>query len=370
MLVYWLYLFIIILQSVIINKYFKCEKISLNIANITISKNQLILALACFELIILTGLRSYNIGADTLVYLDALDYYKSLDHNNILFAELVEPFDFEIGYFFLTKICAWLGCNKTVFLFIIATLIYLPLFKTIETRSTKPILSILIYFGLGIFSYSLGIFRQMIACSILLIGIKYIEKREIFKYIFIVLLASSFHLTALIALPIYWLYTIKISKTVINIFLFIEIIFLFFGRYILLFIFNLLPSYSGYINSQYDLIGGSYLMLVFFAIIAILSLRALDDKNKVSFISLYITIMIQTLAYSMNLFGRLVPYFSIHLIILIPQLIDFYFTKKETKKMAIIFVSIIFMLLTFKDLYGNKYVCPYNFVWNQQIEEK
>ena len=161
------------------------------------------LILCCIELIVLAGIRGYTVGADTVVYLDAIDYYGKLPTSKLFSAELVYPFDFEAGYFLLTKICVFLNMGKTAFLFVIAILIYVPVFVAINRYSKMPYISILCYFAFSMFSYSLGIFRQMIAISILLCGLKYILERKFFKYLLIVILAMLFHTTAILGLALY-----------------------------------------------------------------------------------------------------------------------------------------------------------------------
>lgn len=362
MTIYLGYLFLIGLQSILIS----CNKNeAIRLFSLSISKKKLIILLSCLELIVLAGLRSVKIGADTQVYINALDYYRDLDLKSILFAELVWPFDFEIGYFLFTKICAFLQMNNTIFLFVIAFFIYIPLFKFIYERSKMPILSIYIYFGLGIFSYSLGIFRQMIACSILLLSIQYIESRKLFKFLIIVFSASLFHMTAIIMLPMYWLVNFNLKHYIKWMFA-LEFILLVFSRPILEFVFSIIPAYSNYIGSFYDVSGGTYIMLLFFTVLAILTVKMDLKQNQVSIYCLYIALMLQALAYSMNLFGRIIPYFSIHLIILIPEIINFY--VKQKRKIVILFVCAFFLLMTFKDLYNNQYVCPYHFFWDS-IEE-
>lgn len=63
--------------------------------------------------------------------------------------------------------------------------------------------------------------RQTIAIALAMIAFKYIKEKKIFRFLFWVLLASSFHITALIFLPCYWLNKFKFNRK--TIFLFIVI---------------------------------------------------------------------------------------------------------------------------------------------------
>ena len=93
------------------------------------------LILCCAELIVLTGIRGYTIGADTKTYLQAIDYYGQMPALQLIRAKLVYPFDFEIGYFLLTKLVCLLGIGKTGFLFIVSLMIYIPVFILIKKYS-------------------------------------------------------------------------------------------------------------------------------------------------------------------------------------------------------------------------------------------
>ena len=50
-------------------------------------------------------------------------------------------------------------------------------------------MSTMTYLAFGFFGYSLGIFRQMIAISICLMGFKYVLERKLYYYIIFILLA-------------------------------------------------------------------------------------------------------------------------------------------------------------------------------------
>lgn len=60
--------------------------------------------LVCIEMICFAGIRSFDLGADMGNYWGSLRYYSALPHDQILKAKLVYPFDYEVGYFYLTKL--------------------------------------------------------------------------------------------------------------------------------------------------------------------------------------------------------------------------------------------------------------------------
>lgn len=328
-------------------------------------RNKWFLIIACAELIILAGIRGYSVGADTSVYLSAFEYYKALPKTEILTAKLVYPYDFESGYFFLTKLCALLGGSKTAFLFLIAVLIYIPIFIAIYKRSTDPYISVLTYFAFGYFSYSLGIFRQMIALSIVICGIQYIKDRKFFKYLLLIIIAMMFHSTAVLALVIYFLYPLSWKINTI-IFISTSAISLVLGNYIVKIMIIIMPKYSGYTSGSLKQ-GGSYLMLILFLMIFIVQyllsrLKSPTEYDKIMFDAMGMTLLIQSLGYSLNIFGRSISYFSVYLIFLVPNLMERFMGKCRS---VIRFGTIVFLLaLIVYNLSASLYYIEYVTFWS------
>ncbi len=329
------------------------------------------LLLVCIELVIFTGLRGHTVGADTLTYLNALKHYTGISLSEVFTAKLVWPFDFEVGYFLLTKLCGYLYLPPTVFLFIIAVAIYIPTFIYIYKNSSHPYISVLIYFAFGFFSYSLGIFRQFIAIGIVLCALRHIEKKEFIKYLIAVLIAMLFHLTAVIALPLYFLARINWRRNwLIAALIAAQTILILIGRYVIKLAVTLFPSYSGYFDRPENAQGGSYLNLIFLNIVLFSFLFAnrkkpqRDLKTNLVSAQLILAVLLQCCAYHMNIFGRVIPYFSMSLMVAIPSIIDEISFKGKMRNLMLKALVILFLcLLIFRELYGNSYVCPFYFFW-------
>lgn len=322
------------------------------------------LTICCIELVLLAGFRGYTVGSDTSTYLMAIDYYDKLSVSELIFAKLVYPFDFEIGYFLLTKLSVLLGLGKTGFLFIIALIVYIPIFNFVKKHSPMPYVSILCYFAFGFFSNSLGLFRQMIAISILLLGWKYIEGRNFVKYLLIVVLAMTFHTTAFVAIFLYFIYDIKWERVLVWL-IPIEAILLLFGNRIIALVLRVFSQYAGYVGGKYDLQGGSYLMLILLNAVLIASIVFRDKNNdnceNMTICALFLAIFLQCLGYSMEIFGRTVSYFSIYIIIAIPNLI--YNIGNQFGDRLRVILSTITIICLFALIYisfnGNHHVVPY-----------
>lgn len=270
------------------------------------------LILCCAELILMTAVRGRSVGSDTGVYLDALEYYSSLPTGEMLFSDLVKPFNFEFAYFGLVKLCALIDLPAPLFLALIASIIYIPIFTCIYRYSKLPYISILAYFAIGLFAYSLGWFRQMMALSIVLCGVEYIEKKQWIKYILTLLVAATFHTSALFAIVLYIAYYFPIKKFIKWI-LPAELLLLVLGRPISLLMVVVFPKYAGYIGGQYDQQGGTYLMLILLNVLLFV-LMYLNYKgfmeSRLIIAALTVAVFVQAVGYSMAVLGRGVTYFS------------------------------------------------------------
>ena len=323
------------------------------------------LTLCCIELILLTGFRGYTIGADTPMYLKAVDYYSRYSGIQLLTAKLVWPFDFEAGYFALTKLSIFLGIGKTGHLFVVALLTYIPVFFAIRKHSSNPYISILCYFAFGMFTYSLGIFRQMIAMSILFYGWKFVAERKLIKYMLTVGVAMLFHTTAIVAILLYFLYGVKWERVIWAV-IGIELALLVLGRPVVMLAMKLLPKYAGYIDGKYDLQGGSYAMLLLLNVVLFASVFFREkgrEQDNMTISALILAVCLQAVGYSMAIFGRVVPYFSIYLIFAIPNIINGLGKKWSTVVTPCVVACLI--VLIFLEFNGNQYVTPYYTIFNE-----
>ena len=107
--------------------------------------------------------------------------------------------------------------------------------KAIYDRKEGIFWSTYIYISMGLFYISMNQMRQMIAASIILYSVKYIENKNWKKYLFWILVAAGIHNTSLIMLPCYFLRDLKLRsrKKAISILIFICISIYFFSPLII-----------------------------------------------------------------------------------------------------------------------------------------
>lgn len=110
----------------------------------------------------------------------------------------------EPGYTWLCYINYQLTGSYIFHLGVMALLCILPAAKRNRQYSPFPFFSLFIWFCVS-FAHMFPV-RQTIAISLFVFSWKYIQEKKIIPYICIIVLAATFHLTVLIALPIYFLW--------------------------------------------------------------------------------------------------------------------------------------------------------------------
>lgn len=95
--------------------------------------------------------------------------------------------------------------------------IYAGIFFLIYKYSEKPWISVSAFLCFGIFFNSLCFLRQMIAAVIIAFAIRYIGEHSFFRFAVLVLCAATFHWSALLLLPFYFLLQIKQNWTCLGV---------------------------------------------------------------------------------------------------------------------------------------------------------
>lgn len=286
-------------------------------------------------LIFLFAMQDISVGADTTAYYNAFYYISSLSFKDIFWT------GWEPGYLILNWFLGYFFDDGRILIVVLAFFILLPIFTHIYKESLWPELSLVIFVGTGMWMASMGIFRQWCAMAVLVFSYKYIKEKSFWKFILVILIAMSFHRTAIIFLLAYF-----ISKVTLNyknmIFSFaISIVLGFSGRYIL----QVLNQFARITESE-NFNGGLTMLIVLWASVFsvwILYKNKIPKDLELYYRLLYLAAVLQPIAFTFSNWSRVVIYFSISLIILFP---NFIVTLCKTKKMYIYRIPLGFILCT------------------------
>lgn len=320
--------------------------------------------LSALPLILIAGLR-YNVGQD-------YDYTYKPYFNGMLYNVVNK--NIEVGFYALTKFIQ-MFTNDYVWLFIVCAVIYgYFIFASIYEQSPNPALSIFLLVSTQYYFGFLNTMRQYMAIAIFLYAIKYIKKRKIWKYLFLIIIASTLHTSAIVFIPVYFLYNIKITpKNGIVIFT-IAIALSTVIKNILMTIL-LKTKYFGYLGSEFDTGEKGIISMLIEIIILIFawmfySTKGTSEEKQKNY-NFYcnlklISVILACLDGILPLVYRIKWCFGLSTIILIPLILERVKNKKYKffYQLAIVSCFLIYIFYTV-GIQNSNNVLPYNTIFSR-----
>lgn len=301
------------------------------------------------------SLRKNTIGTDLLAYIDVFQFVSKINIFN---------YNMEKGYLILNRGIRFFSTDERVFIIVISFITTFFITMYIKKRSKIIWLSFFLFVTLGYYFMSFHIFRQFLAMGIMLSSINYIEERNLKKFLLLYFLAISFHYTAAVFILLYIVYPIKINKKLILSYSVMIIFSLIFSKKILRILFYFIPKYDNrYADNMKS--GEGIFLFVLFILIVILGLIFGKNRNqkRIEYHMMFLSIFLQAISITFSLFVRVVYFFSISMIIFIPNIL-YEQRDKKIKYLGIILVIIGNFFFVYNTLKGSDDIVPYLFYWN------
>jgi hypothetical protein len=183
-----------------------------------ISKNQIAGIFAFLALFV--GCSDMLGGYDRYIYGNLFDSLADtlLAGNDIEKTSIYHLYGSELGYVFSNVLISFLTSNRYIFILIYTIAIYFFVYKAIVSQTNNYLFATLIFLSLYFF-FTFTYLRQALAIAILWNSTKYIVDRKLIKFLICVAIATSFHNSALIFLPVYWICCKRFSQKQILCFL-------------------------------------------------------------------------------------------------------------------------------------------------------
>lgn len=164
--------------------------------------------LACWmiALALFVGCSDMLGGYDRYIYGELFDEVADLrrEGRSVLTAYIFQQYPTELGYVYFNVLLSYFTANRYIFIFIITLIIYVLYYVNIRRYSADYRVALLLFFGL-LFFFTFTYLRQMIGVGIAGLSLKFIYERKLWKFVIVVLIAASFHNSALILLPVYFI---------------------------------------------------------------------------------------------------------------------------------------------------------------------
>lgn len=140
------------------------------------------------------------------------DYINYLDIYNQSSKSKYTDFEIEPLYLFLNKLVIFFGGSFPYIVFIMSLLSLMPKLLFFKKYSPNFALSITVFFCSSLFFFDFIAIRQAVAIGIFMYSLKYIQQRKLMLYFLLILIASLFHISALILLPCYFVLNRDFSR--------------------------------------------------------------------------------------------------------------------------------------------------------------
>lgn len=169
------------------------------------------LVVSCGILWFFMAMRHEAVGVDTQYYCYVFTQFKDIPLSKVFTAVTYATeseswaFDFEPGYRLMNKLLSVFSNAPQAITILNSTLIMVLLYQLIRRESPDYLLSIWLYITLGIYQTQMNVTRNAIAILIVYNGFCYLRQREFGKYLLVCVIASLFHVAALLLIPVYWL---------------------------------------------------------------------------------------------------------------------------------------------------------------------
>ncbi|MBR3002610.1 MAG: EpsG family protein [Clostridia bacterium] len=231
--------------------------------------------------------RQHYIGIDTRGYYES---YIQKTNYSLQANQLIENISGDPGYYLLECFLGYMSLPFN-FLLIIEAFVYIgAIYLFIKHYSKDPIFSTLFFICL-LFSFSMSTIRQSLAMGICLLAYmlyyKYKERKmkAIITYGLLVMLAISFHKSAIVFVPAILISKIKYNKKLIFVFLSIAALTMIFKNQFANFVISWAGGYSDKYAASYSVTGDNvgtkfYIFILFFILLNIIFSKKLNKNSE------------------------------------------------------------------------------------------
>lgn len=308
---------------------------------------------------LIAAIRSRIVGGDTWFYVRMFDACVDVPLAQALRIEEKDPF-FSAFLWLVGKITN----NYTVLFAFVAIIFCFSVWRFIYKNSKDPMLSIIILFALNFYQFSLTGMRQTLAMAFILIAFSYFQKEKPWKAVAFIVIASLFHLSALICLLLVLLRKIPLNR--VGLWLSVValgLVFIFRSAIATLLIVFLSDRGYDVLNDN----AGTTMTLVVFAlyVICVVFSRKYLEKDKdcnLFFWAFMVAVFFQMLVPVQAIFFRIAFYFLIVSITLLPNVIS-HIEGSASKNLVNLG---IYAVLTIQYLFftiGSSHILPYTTFW-------
>lgn len=263
---------------------------------------------------------------------------------------------YEKGFIFFLNFLATISQNPQFMIIVTSIITHGINIFVMANYSSYFELEVYMYIASGFFLTSMNGIRQAMASAIVFLGTTFLINRKFIPYVFLVLIASTLHTSAIIMIPVYFIVNNDLWTKHFNVIIMAGIFIIVFGGIISSILFKLLAStrYGSYDTFEE---GGANIIRVAVAFVPVLlaylqkySLKKIMPKCDI-FVNLSIlNFFVMALSIDSWIFARMSYYFQLYSFILLPYVIKSVENIKEKRFIYYSFLVayFIFMYVEYK----------------------
>jgi hypothetical protein len=320
-------------------------------------------------LILQSGLRNIAVGSDTYNYYTYFEEVKQLSWSDVFnnFKTVyVSGEGKDAGYIVFEKLVSILTTEYQVLLMVIAILFFYALGNFLLKNTTKlndAMMAFIIYSVLFYAFFSITGHRQTIATAGSLFAFEFIKKKKLIPFLLLIIVAATIHKSVVLFIPFYFIAHIKNIKHFNWSILMLFPVFMVARNQISTY-FKVLAGYEEY--GEYEGAGSFIFTFIFLIIVIAALIRSniilKNNKNaRYAFNAFGVALLFLPLTWVNPSAMRVVQYFSIFMLILIPEIINSFDEISIKFKRGVQNGLIIVLLALF--IKSNLTTIPYGFFW-------
>lgn len=283
---------------------------------------------ACGFLILMFALQDYSVSGDSDEYMKQYEIIKTLPFSEF-FAH-----KFEIGYVLLNRLLSTLFDSDRVLYLCMSILIMVPFSIWMEKEAPNPMMAMMTFVAIGFYFHSVVLWRQMLAMAILTFSHRYIRERRLVPFLLTVFIAMLFHQSSAVFILAYIAYALPINKWMVIAAAGIGATMIVLGKPIMWFINTYI--YSTYNESFFGYDGGVTMLVVMWVftllVYWLMRDRLEEPQIKLLFMMMLIAVAIHPVVFTFGNWFRIVMYFRVAMVLLIPELYVTVFQQRENNK--------------------------------------
>lgn len=336
-----------------------------------ITKNKIggkreIQAILCFLLLwLIQGLRHSSVGIDSAT--SYIPYFESLSVSWDSLFDFKDTFaNYEIGYIVFNKLFKFfISTDPQLFILTCSFVSIAPIAWVIYKYSPNIIFSFWVYASFQIYHFGFSGIRQSIGIGICTLAYKFIVQKKIPAFTALVLLASTFHTSAILFLPAYWIYhKLNMSPKMLFVYIMLIAILMFTVRSVATTLVSFIFGGELYLNALIDDTVPSYNLLIAFLLILISTYISQNEELAKLRSFVLMTVAFQALGIISSHATRTGYYYFVFFSLAIPYAIE---TSNLNSKGFIRGLIAMILAIFFFYVNGGGYldVIPYKFFWEQ-----